>query len=285
VIRCVWGGGREVRGQGDAQRNRDKILRPAARRGPAGDAQYPMPRRDEPTPYDLEAGVACPELPGLVTVGEDLESALEALCADLFVHAHAAAGEAGDFHLALALDAQTERLIMKLMVDPKYRALPWDRTHVWSVRERAVTPEDPSHSHGALRELLVGPAGMDEGQIHAIPAHLPDACERAEHELRATLSPRGPGRDRIDAVLVPCEPRYTAAHDDPAGRLYGHREDDGSVMLTTRVINGAGFIGVLGADQAHWDAARALEGDPGACALAPLAGRLRWAFVASGRGA
>jgi len=264
-----------------------EFLSRVARRGVIGDAQYPMHERAEHTPDALDDAIEPPRLPGGVSVGTDLESALETLCADLFVLAHAAAGETGGFHLAIALTARTERLVIKLMVDPKYRSLPWERTHVWSVRDPLVTPEDPSHSHAALRELLVEPAGIDEGQIHAIRAHLPDACERAEQELRAALSRRGPGRDRIDAVILPCDPCAVGLHEDPAGRLYGHHGDGhgACVMLTTRMINAARFIGVLGVDPDHWDTARAIERGDGPCALSPLSGRLRWAFDASGAGA
>ena len=243
-----------------------------------------MHRAEQSPGYGLEPEPTRPDLPGSVYLGAEIEETLEALCADLFMHAHSVVGTGDPFHLAIALTPQTERLIMKLMVDPKYRSLPWDRTHVFSVRERLVAPDDPAHSAAELRELLADPAGMDPAQIHAIPAHLPDACEHAAHDLRAVLSRRGPGRDRIDAVLVPCEPVFLENHSDPAGRLYGHRTDeDGSqsVMLTTRVLNSAGLIGVLGTERAHWRIAMELHHARRSCGIAPRAGRLRWSLNAS----
>ncbi|HCT45484.1 MAG TPA: hypothetical protein DF699_09745, partial [Phycisphaerales bacterium] len=96
--------------------------------------------------YGLEPAAEVPDLPGSVRMGEDIEAALDMLAADLFVQSTGCVSSFGHFHLALSHGRAQERLVMKLMTDPKYRSIPWDRTHIWSVAEHGLEPGHPDHS-------------------------------------------------------------------------------------------------------------------------------------------
>lgn len=230
--------------------------------------------------YKLERAPAPPpDLPGVVRVAPDAEDVRDMLTSDLLVRALSSVGDSGSFHLALAPSGACERVLMKLMVDPKYRSFPWEATHVWSVREPCVHPQDPAHSAAALREILVEPSGMPEAHLHAIPAHLPDVCERASDEMIGHLRARGPGRDTLDAVLLACEPDLLADADDPAGRLYAHTpRGDPGVVLSSRVVLGSPLIAVLADTHAHWETAHAVHRGESPCVYTQRELQLRWYF-------
>lgn len=247
-----------------------------------GDGHHGAPR-EETGAYGLGQARAAPDLPGSVVMGEDREEALDALCSDLLVQSQMAVSASGGFHLALGLSDAVERVVVKLMVDPKYRMMPWSLTTVWSVADPCVGPGDPSHSEAQLRELLVEPAGMDGSQIVTAPAHLADACERGSEQLRAKLGSRGAAHERFDACLLACEADWTARREDPVDRLYAHWDIEGRdhVAMASRVVNRSALIGVVGVGAAHWAHVGEVEADHGRCGVVPADGVLRWYLDAS----
>lgn len=233
---------------------------------------------DESGAYGIDEVRPAPRLPGSVVLGEDREEALDALCSDLLVQSQMAVGATGGFHLALGLSDVVERVVVKLMVDPKYRMMPWDRTTVWSVADPCVGPGDPAHSEAQLRELLVEPAGMDGSQIVTSPAHLPDACERGSERVRELLGARGAAHERFDACVLGCDPAWTSRREDPVDRLYAHWDIGGvdHVAMTSRVVDRSALIGVVGVEDAHWAHVDEIEADHARCGVAPVGGVLRW---------
>ncbi len=82
-------------------------------------------------PYELAPGVNAPELPGRVVLRESVEETLDAAASELFVLSLDCVRAFGDFHLALSVSPSLEGLFQRLLVDPKFRSLPWNRTHLW----------------------------------------------------------------------------------------------------------------------------------------------------------
>jgi len=226
--------------------------------------------------YDLEPAAELPDLPGSVRMGEDDEDALDMLAADLFVQSTSCVSSFGHFHLALSHGRAQERLVMKLMTDPKYRAIPWDRTHLWSIAEPMVEPGHPEHSMTHWRELAAEPGGIPDSQLHHMHAHRPDAPSSYERELIEHLEWRERGHDRLDFVLLGDELGMLGGIDDPLGRLVGTHEERSAVMMTRRLLNASRMIGVLGIGGSGRAMVDAMRGKHDQFGLRPDAGVLRW---------
>lgn len=231
---------------------------------------------DEHTSYDIEPVPEIPDLPGSVRMGEDVEGALDMLAADLFVQSSNCVSTFGHFHLALSHGRSQERLIMKLMTDPKYRSIPWDRTHFWSISERFVEPGHPEHSMTHWRELAAGPGEIPSDQFHSILAHRPDGAERYHRELIEHLEWRERGHDRLDYVVLGEDLGVLGGIDDPLDRLVGVSDEHERVMLSRRLINASRTIAVLGLGSAGRGMVDGVRGDHGKIRLRPDGGTLRW---------
>lgn len=152
--------------------------------------------------YHVAAPPPPPTLPGEVIVRESDDDLLDALAADFMVHAINCVREFGSFHAALSGGSTPMPFYQRLMIDPDYRSVPWDRTHVWIVDERRVPHDDQRSNFGQIREILVDHSGIPASHVHPIMADEPDADVRYEHELVRVLAARGEGRDRLDFVLL-----------------------------------------------------------------------------------
>jgi 6-phosphogluconolactonase len=93
-------------------------------------------------------------------------------------------------------------LYRRLMIDPRYRDLPWTRTHLWIVDERRVDFDDERSNFKLISELIGDHSGIPANQVHPIYAMADDADEQYERALRETLGWREPGHDRLDFVLL-----------------------------------------------------------------------------------
>jgi len=230
----------------------------------------------DPSSYDLEPAAEVPDLPGSVRMGDDDESALDMLAADLFVHSMSCVSSFGHFHLALSHGWVQERLVMKLMTDPKYRSIPWDRTHIWSVSERIIEPGHPEHSMTHWRELAAEAGGVPDEQFHPIQAHDHDAPGSYERELIEHLEKRQRGHDRLDFAILGDEADLLHGIDDPMGRLVGMSEDAERVMLTRRLLNATRTIAIMGIGLGGRSLVDTLRGNHDQVGLRPDAGTLRW---------
>jgi 6-phosphogluconolactonase len=230
--------------------------------------------------YELAPAPPTPRLPGTVVVRETVDELIDAVAADLYLHALNCIRAFGDFQLALSGGSTPLPLYRRLMYDPAYRDLPWVRTHLWMVDERRVPFDDDRSNFKTINELIVDHSGIPPEQVHPICAMADDADRQYEALLRETLGWRERGQDRLDYVLLGMGadghtaslfPRSPALDGDgdgdedgaAAGELgrwgeMGERRERlvrinaGSavtppdrVTMTLRLINGARFVGVL----------------------------------------
>jgi 6-phosphogluconolactonase len=158
---------------------------------------------DAPIPFQPDAAaLPAPKLWGTVDVRHDREDVYDALAADLMVHATNCVRTFGDFHVALSGGSTPFPFYERLMIDPRWRGMPWSRTHLWVVDERRVPFDHDRSNWRQIHSILGDHAGIPPSHQHPIEATLPDAAERYERELRAALGQRERGHDRLDFVLL-----------------------------------------------------------------------------------
>jgi len=224
---------------------------------------------------------ARPALPGAVVMRPDSDTAIDALLADLYLHARNCTRSFGDFHLAMALWPQVNPAVLRLLTDPRFRDFPWSRTRVWLVDEADVPEDHPERRSATLHGMIVEGSGMPPEQAHTINASDPAGAAAYEALLREHLGWREKGHDRLDFVLVPLLPDGAWG-----GVAMGHErglmtraEDDGParVMMTQRLVRAARCIGVLavGDGLAHAVSTWA-GGDRTVPADVPACAELRW---------
>jgi 6-phosphogluconolactonase len=247
-------------------------------------------------PYDLvDDSFAVPALPGRVVTGIDADDVHGALGADLLLQATNCVRAHGDFHLALSGGSTPLPFYRCLMVDPRFRQLPWERTHLWIVDERCVPPDDERCNFLHIRETIVEHVDIAPQQVHPVDAHLPGAAAAYDRALRETLAWREPGHDRLDFVLL------GMGDDGHTASLFPHSpalaEPDALVIandgpavtpppritMTYRLLNASRFVAVLvlGARK-HAALERVAKAGPEDAdrlpirGIAPTGGELRW---------
>ncbi|MEM9881297.1 MAG: 6-phosphogluconolactonase [Planctomycetota bacterium] len=144
------------------------------------------------------------ELPGTVVTAPDTETLFEKLGDALLAASLAAVEDRGASHLALSGGGTPEPFYVRLVTDPKYRAVPWAKTHVWIVDERRV-PEDHEKSNiRMIREALTDHAGLPPGNVHPMPVMSDDPPGGYEAELGEAFGMRAAGGNypRLDFVLL-----------------------------------------------------------------------------------
>ncbi|MDZ4754100.1 MAG: 6-phosphogluconolactonase [Phycisphaerae bacterium] len=254
----------------------------------------------EPTPhgrdtYDLdEVTPLTPALPGLVSVARTRDQLLDAVAADLIVHAKNCVRTFGDVHIALSGGSTPLPLYERLMYDPNLRSFPWTRTHLWIVDERCVPFDDSRSNFGHIKDIVVDHSGIPTEQVHPMMATHPDADALYENELREHLGWREKGQDRLDWVVL------GMGDDGHTASLFPHHEaldetvrlvrkctgpfvtPPDRVTMTYPLINSARFIAIMvtGAAKAP-TIARIARGNPDPhelpiTAIRPLAGELKW---------
>ncbi|MEE9404090.1 MAG: 6-phosphogluconolactonase [Algisphaera sp.] len=142
-------------------------------------------------------------LPGSQHVSPDTETLFEALGESLMSCAMSAAEERGVFHIALSGGGTPEPFYIRLMTDPKFRLIPWAKTHLWIVDERCV-PEDHEKSNiKMIREALADHCAMPAEQVHAMPVLADDPAGDYEAQLtKAFDMTPDQGVPKLDWVLL-----------------------------------------------------------------------------------
>ncbi len=151
-----------------------------------------------PDPYELAPEPLTPDLPGEVVLSESEEELIDAAASDLYLQATTCVRSFGDFHLAITGGRVQERLCIRLMVDPKFRNLPWTRTQLWVATQGAL-PGEPGGTE-IIDEVLRDFAGIPRSQIHLVPGG-ETAHADYEQQLLESLGWRERGHDRLDFVL------------------------------------------------------------------------------------
>lgn len=232
-----------------------------------------------------------PRLRGTVVQRSSGDALIDALLADLFLHAGNCVREFGDFHLLLDADPAVEPVLRRLMYDLPYREMPWGRTRLWLAGERRVPTDDPRRAWSIAYDLVVTQSGIPEEQAHAID---PDAPEGYDTLLREHLGWRPKGQDRPDFALL------VLRSDGGAGALRTGActargdfcqevcppDEPPIVGVGASLLNAARFVAVYGVGEEGRAGLEALEramATPraqrpalGGLALAPAGGELRW---------
>lgn len=204
-------------------------------------------------------------LPGRSVRRPSVDSATDALLADLFLHASNCVRAFGDFHLAVSATEHIEPALMRLMYDPGFRDFPWARTRLWMVDEVDVPGDDPRCRGTRLVETIVACSGIPDAQF--LPLTCGEGPSPYEARLREHLEWRERGQDRIDCCLFATRP----GGDIEA--FAGHA----GVTLGDEFIRSARLISVLVSEPRH-DAVSALErwAASNRHRLVPLGGDLVW---------
>lgn len=265
-------------------------------------------RAPEPESYDIHTDVIrAPALPGEVAALPTVDRAIDVVAADLLVQALNCIRTFGDFHLALSGGNSPEPLYERLMYDPNYRSLPWQKTHLWIVDETRVPFTDPRSSFRMIRETIVDHSDIPPQQVHPIfpTGDAPD--EAYEAVLRDVLAWREKGQDRLDFVLLGAGADGSTAGLAPHTRLLNAMRGDarqlvgvarppevaepGRVTMTPALINASRFVAVLAFGAAKRDAIARIAGghEPVEAlplkAIRPTGGTLKWYLDAEAAGA
>lgn len=234
------------------------------------------------SPYDIAPEPTPPDLPGAVVLRKELDEVVDALTADLLIHALGCVRAFGDFHMALTAGPATAVVYRRLMYDPPMRAFPWKRTHIWLVADRHLDPADPASAYRDVRDWLLDHSDIPPEQMHPLPFDSPEPARAYEALLQETLAWREKGQDRLDYVLLaprlnehPTQPLPGEAEHDPLITI------DGDVVgMTRRLVNASRFIAVLATGERSRDAVSlaADESDHPMSlgAVRPIGGELRW---------
>ncbi len=205
----------------------------------------------------LDAYMATRGLSGERIIVPDTDELVDKIAADLAEAAVEAVSERGVFHLALSGGSTPKVLYRRLMIDPKFRSFPWDRTHVWIVDDRVVPADDDANNSTMIREYLVEHSDMPTENFHPMPVLDEGGDEDYEAELRQALDD-GENEDRLDFVLLGMGGDGHTASLFPKSPALREREkwvvfNDAETIapprprmtMTYRLINAARMIAVL----------------------------------------
>lgn len=233
-----------------------------------------------------------PDLPGTVVVRPAFDDLIDAVLADMLLQAQSCVRAFGDFHLAVSASEPMEPILVRLMLDPAYRSLPWKRTHLWSVDDCMVDVDDDRSRAKRLREILVDHSDIPVDQVHGIMVSSDDPGAEYQAELRESLGWREKGQDRLDFALLSLADGGLAARTlvgrgiDAGGSELVFRsagtDPDGLAWysLSPRMISATRFIAVVAAgEQARREIelvqdARKAGGPAGL--IKPIGGEMRW---------
>lgn len=250
----------------------------------------------------LDEQLDAPALPGTVVAAPTADDVIDRLGADLVMHAEQCVRDYEDFHLALSGGSTPEPLYERLMYDPDFRRLPWRRTHLWVVDERAVPLDDERSNFRMIRETIVDHADIPPEQVHPIPAVEADADRQYERAINEAMLWRVKGQDRLDFILLGVgSDGHTASLFAGSDALHErHRlvravhhppaTPPDRVTMTFRLINASRMIAVLvtGVSKAPVIAQLAAGSETvevlPARGIAPVDGELRWYLDAAACG-
>lgn len=251
---------------------------------------------------------APPRLPGHVVMRADVDEAIDALLAEVLIHAHNCVRAFGDFQLAISPRPNLEPVLRRMMYDLNLREFPWSRTRLWLTEDVLVAEDDPKRLGTLVQDLIVAHADLPMEQFHPPAVWAENAAAAYEERLREVLGWREKGHDRLDCVLmaldadagvgaVSAPARVDACGVEEATPLVREVQGDGGVMLamTPTMINASRLVCVYAAGEpVHSAVKRVVEAarDPSrvdvpATVLRPIGGDLRWYVdegVAAARG-
>jgi len=198
-----------------------------------------------------------PKLPGGVVVRDSPDDVIDAMLAELYLHAGSCVRTFGDFQFAISTTPAGEQALRRLMYDLSFRDFPWARTRVWVVDDLYVSREDERRRSRTILETIVSQSDLPESQFHPMPAaedhaSVLEGANAYAGTLREVLGWREKGHDRLDYVLLPMTVGggvggWRGSVSDGSERLvesHGGEGDEPSLSLTMRFLNAARFIAV-----------------------------------------
>jgi 6-phosphogluconolactonase/glucosamine-6-phosphate isomerase/deaminase len=228
-----------------------------------------------------------PRLRGDVVVRRDADGVIDALLADLYIHAQNCVRTFGDFHLAVSGAAELEPVLRRLLYDLNYRDFPWARTRLWLADEVCAPSAEAGSRWAGVRDLVVEQSGIPPEQAHAIDAGAADGAARYAATLREHLEWRAKGHDRLDFVLVTLREDgdvtgVGVGEDDGSGRelcVRCRRGEAEEVRLGATFVSASRCVAVLAAGAGLGPALRGLEERSrkrDGAMLSSIGGELRW---------
>ncbi|QDU34154.1 6-phosphogluconolactonase [Poriferisphaera corsica] len=144
------------------------------------------------------------KLPGKIVHTKEKDDLYHELAIALIAHSQKAIKDRGVFHLALSGGSTPEPFYTDLIIDPRYRGIPWEQTHVWIVDERRVDEHDDKSNIKMIRESLVAHVPIPDEQIHSMHAAADHADDDYEIELRKVFGEADGevGELRLDFVVL-----------------------------------------------------------------------------------
>ncbi len=143
------------------------------------------------------------QLIGTVHVAPSADALYDDLAHLLVATAVSAVDQRGVFHLALSGGSTPEPFYMRLIMDTRYRVIPWKQTHIWMVDERRVPADDEKSNFKMIRETLADHVPTHSRQIHPMPVLADDPAALYEVEIRRVLETSDTdATPRLDFVLL-----------------------------------------------------------------------------------
>ncbi|WP_432797123.1 6-phosphogluconolactonase [Poriferisphaera sp. WC338] len=196
------------------------------------------------------------KLPGQIQRAETKEELFDLLGKDLIRFALDAIGKRGAFHLALSGGGTPEPFYRDLVIDPRYRTMPWEKTHIWIVDERRVPFDDEKSNIKMIRETLTDHVPIVDEHVHPMPVMNENPDDDYEAELRRVFG-ESDEMPQLDLILLgmggDCHTASLFPHSDALhvnDRMIVRNEGPNvtppdRVTMTYPFINAARNIGVL----------------------------------------
>lgn len=140
-------------------------------------------------------------LRGKRIIVEDADRLIDQIAQEMSDFARQRVMRAGVFHLALSGGSTPQALYRRLMIDPRYRLFPWNKTHLWIVDDRCVPADDDRYNSNMVRELIADHADLPKSNFHPMPVLADDGDHDYERDLRKLLAEDGVN-DRLDYALL-----------------------------------------------------------------------------------
>jgi 6-phosphogluconolactonase len=198
------------------------------------------------------------QLTGTVHIAPSADQLYDDLAHILVTASTRAVDERGVFHLALSGGSTPEPFYMRLIMDTRYRVIPWKQTHIWIVDERCVPADDDKSNFRMIREVLADHVPTRRRQIHPMPVLGDNPAAMYETELRRAIEtsdadavPRldfvllGMGDDGHTASLFPHSPALAEADKLIAVNAGPNVTSPDRVTMTFAMLNAARQVAVL----------------------------------------
>gem|GEM_PF-3850503 len=128
-----------------------------------------------------------PSLPGRVFPASSAEDRIEKLTGELTLAATHAIQARGVFHLALPADVPQalDAWYTALIIDPRWRGVPWQKTHLW---QSAEARGGDSTSWRTLMEALLAHLPLEPEQLHPVSIVSDDPLDAFAADMERVFS-------------------------------------------------------------------------------------------------